>query len=120
MTENTTNQVDDNTLKAHARSAAEKRLRDNNREEFAAYMEEEHTKRGVEWSPRLTEAEKAQRRIIEDAKKFGIDLGALAEEVTVEAALDAAPLVDYDAEVETRRAAAAEALFGGQHPLTER
>jgi len=121
MTENTIPRPDDNTLKAQARAAAEKRLRDNNREEFAAYMTEEHAARGVEWTPRLTEAEKAQRRIIEDAKKYGLDLQSLADQVVTDAAFEGAPVVDAGDLDEQRRAENAEAFFGGgQRPLTER
>lgn len=118
MTDNTT--LDVNALKAQARAAAEKRLRDNNREEFAEYMRQEHESRGVEWAPRLTDAEKAQRRIIEDAKKFGIDLQTLADQVVTDAAFEDAPTTDYEAFTEQRRAEAAEEFFAGQQPLAER
>lgn len=114
------NVQDVNTLKAQARAAAEKRLRDNNREEFAQYMTEEHASRGVEWAPRLTDAEKAQRRIIEDAKRYGLDLQSLADQVVTDAAFADAPVVDAGDLDAQRRAENAEAFFGAQQPLTER
>lgn len=74
--------------KAEARTAAEKRLRDSHPEEFRAFMVEEHAARGVEYTPRLTPAERARKEIERLAQEHGISL-----------ALDVETIQDGDVEV---------------------
>lgn len=49
--------------KSRARGRAEARLRDAHRDELFGYIQEEMTKEGVNWQPRLTEEERAERQI---------------------------------------------------------
>lgn len=58
-------QVDNSKALSEARTAAIGRLREAHREEFNALMVEEAEKRGVKWTPRLTEEEKAEKALRE-------------------------------------------------------
>lgn len=66
-----------------ARNAADRRLREANPEQYAAFMHEEHEARGLKWSRRATAEERAERdkaakqaaakaRILRDAEKAGL------------------------------------------------
>jgi len=64
MPEDTTSKTEDKaTLQRAAYSAAEKRLREENRDRFNALMAEEAQARGVDWKPRPTAEEKAQAEL---------------------------------------------------------
>jgi hypothetical protein len=54
---------DDKALKREAYGAATSKLRDKYRDEFNELMAEEARARSIEWSPRLSEVEKAERQI---------------------------------------------------------
>lgn len=84
-----------------AYNAATTTLRNNNRDEFNKYMLEETAKRGLEWQPRLSPAEKARQDIARLAKEHGISLAFQVE--TGEDAQD---------NVEIRQAAASVAAEG--------
>lgn len=49
--------------KVAARSAAARRLREEYADRYRELMIEEHEKRGVEYQPRLTDEEKAERTV---------------------------------------------------------
>lgn len=74
MTEQSSTNENVNTQAATraAYNAATTTLRNNNREEFNQYMLEETAKRGLEWQPRLSPAEKARQDIARLAKEHGI------------------------------------------------
>lgn len=67
--------------KAEARTAAEKRLRDLHPDEFRRLMVEEHTARGVEYTPRLTAKERAEKEIERLAREHGIPLALNVETI---------------------------------------
>lgn len=60
-----TERTDDDKARAEARNVAIKRLRENHQTEYNEIMVEEMTARGIDWKPRLTPEEKAQRKIEE-------------------------------------------------------
>lgn len=49
--------------KSEARSAAARRLRDAHAEEYNGYLGEEMAARGIEWTPRLTDEQKAAKQV---------------------------------------------------------
>lgn len=53
----------ESALRREAYSAAEKRLREENRDRFDALVQEEATSRGVTYQRRLTESEKAEQKM---------------------------------------------------------
>ena len=57
--------VDSQKALSEARTAAIGRLREAHREEFNALMVEEAASRGVKWTPRLTDEEKAEKALRE-------------------------------------------------------
>jgi hypothetical protein len=58
-TESTTVETDPQKAKSEAFSAAGKRLRETNREQYVRFVAEEMKARGIEWAPKPTAAEKA-------------------------------------------------------------
>jgi hypothetical protein len=55
----------ESALRREAYSAAEKRLREENKDRFNALVQEEATARGVTYQRRLTEDEKAEKQLQE-------------------------------------------------------
>lgn len=56
--------------KRAAYSAATARLRDAHRDDFNALLKEEMASRGIEWAPRPTEEQKAEREVAELFAKY--------------------------------------------------
>jgi hypothetical protein len=54
---------DDKALKREAYGAATSRLRDKYRSEFNTLMQEEASKRNIDWRPRPTEVQKAEQQL---------------------------------------------------------
>ena len=81
MTEQTLTPEQIVKAKAEARTAAEKRLRDLHPDEFRRLMVEEHAERGVEYTPRLTAKERAEREIERLAREHGISLALNVETI---------------------------------------
>lgn len=55
--------VTEKDLRSAAYSAANKRLRESNPEQFKQFVGEEMKARGVDWTPRLTPAERARAEV---------------------------------------------------------
>lgn len=69
-----------NSKKAQAaRNAAEMRLRNAHRDELAEYMREEHEKRGIKYTPRLSAEERAARDEALKKARAAEKITALAE-----------------------------------------
>lgn len=73
-------EADPQKAKSEAFSAAGKRLRETYRAEYLGFVAEEMRKRGVDWSPRPTAAEKASdeaKRLLAEHPEIAADLRAL-------------------------------------------
>lgn len=60
----------DNKALNEATRAADKRLREAHPDEWAKYKFEETKARGLDWTPRLTEEQKAEKQIADLLAKF--------------------------------------------------
>lgn len=63
-----------------ARSAADRRLREAHPGEYAAFMEQEHAKRGLTWNRRVTPEERAYRERVEREKRALARIHQIAED----------------------------------------
>lgn len=66
----TTKEPSDAQARRAAYTAATARVREAHRDEFNRYQQEELATRGIEWSPRLTDEEKALASMQETLRKY--------------------------------------------------
>lgn len=79
-----------------ARSAADRRLREAHPGEYAAFMEQEHARRGLTWNRRVTPEERAYRERVEREKRALARIHQIAEDNGLAVAVNGSTIVILD------------------------